>query len=70
MRHRTTIVIAHRLSTIMNADKIAVIENGQVIATGTHHQLLDNCPLYARLASLQFDEYRLESPTNDSAIVS
>ena len=70
MRDRTTIVIAHRLSTIMNADKIAVIENGQVIATGTHHQLLDNCPLYARLASLQFDEYRLESPTNDSAIVS
>lgn len=54
MRDRTTIIIAHRLSTIINADMIAVMENGQVIATGTHSDLLTSCPLYARLASLQF----------------
>lgn len=54
MRDRTTIIIAHRLSTIINADRIAVMENGQVIATGTHSDLLTSCPLYARLASLQF----------------
>lgn len=54
MRDRTTIIIAHRLSTIINADRIAVMENGQVIATGTHSDLLVSCPLYARLASLQF----------------
>lgn len=54
MRNRTTVVIAHRLSTIINSDRIAVMEAGQVIATGTHLELLDSCPLYARLAQLQF----------------
>lgn len=56
MRDRTTIIIAHRLSTIINADMIAVMDKGQVIATGTHSNLLTSCPLYARLASLQFRE--------------
>lgn len=54
MRNRTTVVIAHRLSTIVNADRIAVIENGRVIATGTHNSLLRECALYERLAQLQF----------------
>jgi len=61
MRDRTTIIIAHRLSTIINADVIAVMEKGRIIATGTHTELLESCPLYARLASLQFDEQKLES---------
>jgi len=56
MQNRTTVIIAHRLSTILHADNIAVLEAGQVIATGTHEQLLRTCPLYARLASLQFRE--------------
>ncbi|MEE4204528.1 MAG: ABC transporter transmembrane domain-containing protein [Halieaceae bacterium] len=54
MRGRTTVIIAHRLSTIINADCIAVMEQGRVIATGTHHELLEDCELYARLARLQF----------------
>ncbi|MCB1706767.1 MAG: ATP-binding cassette domain-containing protein [Halioglobus sp.] len=54
MHNRTTVIIAHRLSTILHADKIAVLEGGRLIATGTHQQLLGDCPLYARLASLQF----------------
>ena len=54
MRDRTTIIIAHRLSTIINADKIAVVDKGRVVATGTHGELLATSPLYARLASLQF----------------
>ena len=53
---RTTIIIAHRLSTIINADNIAVIDQGRVVATGTHSELLSTSPLYARLASLQFDQ--------------
>lgn len=61
MRDRTTVIIAHRLSTIINADVIAVMEKGRIIATGTHTELLESCPLYARLASLQFDERKLES---------
>lgn len=56
MRDRTTIIIAHRLSTIVNADRIAVLEAGQVVAEGTHTELLETSPLYARLASLGFDE--------------
>ena len=53
---RTTIIIAHRLSTIINADNIAVIDQGRVVATGTHNELLSTSPLYARLASLQFNQ--------------
>jgi len=56
MQNRTTVIIAHRLSTIMHADKIAVMDKGRLIATGTHEQLLQDCELYARLARLQFRE--------------
>lgn len=56
MEGRTTIVIAHRLATVVNADRIAVLEDGRLAATGTHGQLLDSSPLYARLAALQFGE--------------
>ncbi len=52
---RTTLVIAHRLATVVNADRIAVIDGGALVASGTHHELLDSSPLYAHLAALQFD---------------
>jgi ATP-binding cassette, subfamily B, bacterial len=55
MRHRTTLVIAHRLSTVQKADRIVVMEAGQIVETGTHGQLLAAGGLYARLAALQFD---------------
>jgi subfamily B ATP-binding cassette protein MsbA len=53
MRHRTTFVIAHRLSTIVNADRIAVLEDGRIIAIGKHAELLQTCPLYQKLYKLQ-----------------
>ncbi|MAT93869.1 MAG: ABC transporter ATP-binding protein [Halioglobus sp.] len=56
MQGRTTVIIAHRLSTILHADNIAVLDQGRVIATGTHRELLRDCELYARLARLQFRE--------------
>jgi len=56
MRNRTTVIIAHRLSTIRHADRIAVLDKGKLVATGTHESLLRDSPLYARLASLQFRE--------------
>jgi ATP-binding cassette subfamily B protein len=66
MRNRTTVIIAHRLSTILHADNIAVLDGGQLIATGTHQQLLVDCPLYARLASLQFREPNVSAgPSSD-----
>lgn len=54
MKDRTSLVIAHRLSTVIDADCIAVMDQGRLIATGTHHDLLHSCSLYARLAELQF----------------
>jgi ATP-binding cassette subfamily B protein len=54
MAGRTTVIIAHRLATIRHVDKIAVMEGGRLVATGSHTELLAENPLYARLASLQF----------------
>jgi ATP-binding cassette, subfamily B, bacterial len=61
MKNRTTVIIAHRLSTILHADSIAVMDQGRVVATGTHGSLLQNSPLYARLAELQFREGELDT---------
>ena len=55
MKGRTTLVIAHRLSTVINAHRIAVLEQGQLIDIGTHAELLARCELYARLAAAQLD---------------
>ena len=54
MRGRTVLMIAHRLATVRHADRIAVMERGQIVAMGTHDALVRDNPLYARLATLQF----------------
>ncbi|MDN3612358.1 ABC transporter ATP-binding protein/permease [Vibrio ostreicida] len=54
MQNRTTLIIAHRLSTIKHADNIAVLEHGRLVDRGDHESLMQSCPLYQRLVSLQF----------------
>ena len=54
MQDRTSIVIAHRLATVIRADRIFLMENGRVSATGTHEQLINESALYRHLADLQF----------------
>ena len=56
MEHRTTIVIAHRLATVRAADRIVVMEDGQIVEEGTHATLNARGGLYARLARLQFED--------------
>ena len=51
---RTAVVVAHRLSTVINADKIVVIDKGQIIQSGTHHELLHSSGLYQELFETQF----------------
>lgn len=56
MQNRTSVVIAHRLSTVRKADKIVVMEKGEIIETGTHQELLEQSGVYKRLYELQFLE--------------
>ena len=57
---RTTIVIAHRLATIQRLARIVVMDQGQVVAEGSHAELVREGGLYARLAELQFSQNVME----------
>ena len=54
MKNRTTLIIAHRLSTIINSDNIIVIDNGEVVESGTHSELIKNNGMYKKLYEREF----------------
>jgi ATP-binding cassette subfamily B protein len=60
MQGRTTVIIAHRLATIRNVDSIAVLDEGKLVAQGTHDELLESSALYRRVSELQFQERSLD----------
>ena len=70
IRGRTTLVIAHRLSTITAADVIFVVDQGKIADSGTHHELLSRCGLYAKLYAEQFNDGRIEAHCQDGVVFS
>lgn len=52
----TTLIVAQRISTILHADQIVVLDEGRVVGTGTHEELLESCPVYLQIAKSQLSE--------------
>jgi ATP-binding cassette subfamily B multidrug efflux pump len=69
-RNRTSIIIAHRLSTIKNCDKIVLLSHGEILETGSHHQLLQKNGAYAELYRSQFEHVQQRPDSAPESIIS
>lgn len=56
----TSLIVAQRIGTIIDADKIIVLDNGRIVGSGTHGELLENCPVYREIAESQFGEEEIK----------
>lgn len=63
---KTILIVAQRISTIRHADQIVVLDNGTVVGTGTHEQLLRNCDVYREIASSQFSEEEMKKELKEA----
>ena len=59
IKDATVILVAQRISTIIDADRILVVDDGQIVGTGTHEELLNTCPLYREIAEIQLGKEAL-----------
>lgn len=57
----TSIIVAQRIGTIMDADKIVVLDNGEIVGQGTHRELLKNCPVYLEIAQSQLSKEEMKN---------
>ena len=57
----TTLIVAQRIGTIMNADKIIVLDNGEIVGQGKHKELLQNCEVYKQIALSQLSKEELDN---------
>ena len=53
IKDATVIIVAQRISTILDADRILVVDDGQIVGSGTHSTLLETCPFYRQIAEIQ-----------------
>jgi ATP-binding cassette subfamily B protein len=60
VRGSTLLIVAQRVGTIISAEQIIVLENGEIVGRGTHHQLLQSCEIYREIALSQLSEAELE----------
>ena len=60
LKDKTVIIVAQRIGTIKNADKIVVMEEGKIVATGKHEELLNTCPAYKEIAMSQLSKEELQ----------
>jgi ATP-binding cassette subfamily B protein len=68
VKGRTTIIIAHRLSTLRRADRIVVMEKGEVVEVGAHGELMKTNGLYSRLYNAQFEKETVSEPDVDDLL--
>jgi ATP-binding cassette subfamily B protein len=60
IKNSTSIIVAQRIGTIMDADRIIVLDEGEVVGIGTHHELLKNCSVYQEIAYSQLSKEELD----------
>ena len=59
LKDKTVIIVAQRIGTIKNADKILVLDNGRIVGSGRHEELLESCPVYKEIALSQLSKEEL-----------